>query len=147
MGKLAEALCSPAKRPQVIRDVCALVDAEVSAKSGLAGIAIKGGYAVVKSIKPGFVPAAVDHMLDEFVQKLEPFFADHQREAKGTFESYVSARTNAVAEALLGVTDGRAAKADSGTLKKTYEKLRPYAKKNVEQAVPGLGRLVDRDTK
>jgi hypothetical protein len=147
VGKLADALCAPSKRPQVIRDVCTLVDEEVSRKSGLTGIAIKGGYAVVKGIKPGFVASAVDHMLDEFVQKLEPLYDEHQRDPKGSFEAFLSSRIDATAEALLGVTDGRAAKADSGALKKTYEKLRPYAKKNVEQAIPGLGRLIDRDTR
>jgi hypothetical protein len=144
VGKLAEALCVPEKRPQVIRDVCGLIDEEVSRKSGLTGIAIKAGYAMVKGIKPGFVAAAVDHMLDEFVSKLEAFFDSYQKDGGGkSFESFASSRVDAIAEALLEVTDGRAAKADSGVLKKTYGKLRPSAKKNVELAVPGLGRLVD----
>ena len=148
MGKLTDTLCGAEKRPQVIRDVCSLIDDEVGRKSGLTGIAIKGGYAVVKGVKPGFVSAAVDHMLDEFVGKLESFYVEHQKDGRGgSFESYLSSHSDGVAEALLGVTDGRAAKAESGALKKTYEKLRPYAKKNVEQAVPGVGRLIDRHVK
>ncbi len=145
MGKLVDTLCAAGNRPQVIRDVCALIDEEVARKSGLTGIAIKGGYAVVKGLKPGFVASAVDHMLDEFVGKLEPFYEEREKSGGGKpMEAFLSSRVDAAAEALLSVTDSRAAKAESGALKKTYEKLRPYAKKNVEQAVPGVGRLVDR---
>jgi hypothetical protein len=148
VGKLVETLCGAEKRPQVIRDVCTLIDEEVSHKGGISGIAIKGGYAVVKGLKPGFVANAVDHMLDEFVEKLESFYEQYRTNGSGqSIESYFSSRSDNVAESLLGVTDARASKADSGALKKTYERLRPYAKKNVEQAVPGVGRLLDKHLK
>ena len=33
---------------------------------------------------------------------------------------------------------------ENGKLKKTYEKLRPTAKKHVEEAVPGIARLIEK---
>ena len=53
----------------------------------------------------------------------------------------------AIAEALLGITDDRAARAPGGVVKKSYEKLRPTAKKHVEEAVPGVARLIDKHTR
>jgi hypothetical protein len=54
----------------------------------------------------------------------------------------MNARAGEVADALLTISDGRAARAKNAGVKKAYEKLRPTAKKNVEAAVPRLGRLV-----
>jgi hypothetical protein len=49
-----------------------------------------------------------------------------------------------VADALLSITDKKAERSKSGLVKSTYEKLRGSAKKNVEHAVPRLGKLVER---
>jgi len=144
--KLAEVLLIDGKRPEVVRDCAALVDQEVDAKSGISGLAIKTGYRVIKALKPGIITEAFDDLLNEFVGRLDPFFvASHEAKA-ASFGDYVAPRAGEVAEALLGITDARAARADNKTIKKTYEKLRPYGKKNVEQAVPGIGRLIDKHT-
>ena len=42
------------------------------------------------------------------------------------------------------ITDAKAARAKSGVAKGAYEKLRGAAKKNVEQAVPRLGKLIEK---
>src|SRR5258708_22971618 len=65
-------------RPKVIADCVQLVNEEVDSKGGLTGLAVKGAYAIVKAVKPGFVTEAVDHMLDDFVKRLEPFWGDAQ---------------------------------------------------------------------
>lgn len=127
-----------AQRPSVVADCVALVDSEVAAKGGFGGIAIKGAYAVVKAVKPGIISAAVDHMLDEFVARLEPFYI----EAPAEFAAHLEKNKSRVADALLGVTDARASRAANATIKKAYEKLRPSAAKHVEAAVPGVGRVV-----
>jgi hypothetical protein len=49
-----------------------------------------------------------------------------------------------VADALLSVTDSKADGAQSGVVRKTYTKLRPSAKKHVEEAVPGLAVLLEK---
>ncbi len=145
MSRLADFLLTAEKHQAVVRDVCALIDEEVARKSGLGGLAIKGGYAVVKGVKPGIITGAVEDMLPEFVEKLEPFWADHQKESTGNpMEAFLRNRSGSMAEALLSITDSRAARAKNQILKKTYEKLRPYGKKNVEEAAPGIGRLIDR---
>ena len=66
MPTLKEILTVPGTRPKVVVDCVALVQEEVDSKGGLTGLAIKGAYAVVKAVKPGFVAEALDDMLDDF---------------------------------------------------------------------------------
>ena len=145
MSTLTEILLVPGTRPKVIADCVQLINEEVDSKGGLTGLAVKGAYAIVKAVKPGFVAEAVDHMLDDFVKRLEPFWADAQarNEPVGPL---MNARAGEVADALLSISDARAARAKNQGVKKAYEKLRPTGKKNVEAAVPRLGRMVAKYT-
>lgn len=145
MTTLKDALLTPDKRPRLVDDTARLVDDEVRAKSGISGMAIKAGYKTINAVKPTLVRDAVDNLLDRFVDKLEPFYAQWNEAGRsGTFGNYLAGRPREVANALLAVTDDRARSVDNRTIKKTYEKLRPQGEKNVEAAVPGLGRTLDR---
>jgi hypothetical protein len=145
MPTLKEIMVVPGNRPKVVADCVTLVQEEVDSKGGLSGLAIKAAYAVVKAVKPGFVSEAIDHMLDDFVDKLEPFWADAQAKNEPV-GALMNARAGQVADALLSISDARAAKAKNQGVKKAYEKLRPTGKKNVEAAVPRLGRLIAKYT-
>jgi hypothetical protein len=145
VATLKETLLTPENRPKVVDDAVRLVDSEVASKGGLSGIAIKTGYKAVNSVKPTLVREAVDTLLDRFVERLEPFAKEWEDKGKsGGFDAFLSSRSKQVANALLGVTDDRARSIASGTVKKTYDALRPQGEKNVEAAVPGLGRLLAR---
>ena len=61
-------------RPKVVEDCVHLIDGQVKAKGGLSGMAIKGAYATVKAIKPGFVAGVIDALFDAWVAKLEPYY-------------------------------------------------------------------------
>ena len=143
MPTLTEMLLAPGNRPKVIADCTQLINEEVDSKGGLTGLAVKGAYALVKAVKPGFINEAVDHMLDDFVKRLEPFWADAQAKNE-PIGALLNARAPQVADALLTISDDRAAKSTNNTLKKAYEKLRPTGKKHVEAAVPRIGRLVQK---
>ncbi len=143
VSTLKDILCDPKNRNNVIADAVRLVDSEVAAKGGLSGMAIKAAYKMVSAVKPTLVRDAVDNLLDRFVDRLEPFYADWNGQGKkGSFESFLSARAPQVANALLGVTDDRVKTVENATVKKAYQQLRPQGEKNVEAAVPGLGRAL-----
>jgi hypothetical protein len=145
MSTLKEILLVPGNRPKVVADCTTLVQEEVDSKGGLSGLAIKAAYAVVKAVKPGFIGEAIDHMLDDFVGKLEPFWADAQAK-NDPVAALMNARAGEVADALLSISDARAARAKNAGVKKAYEKLRPTGKKHVEAAVPRLGRMIAKYT-
>ena len=143
MPTLTDMLLAPGNRPKVIADCTQLINEEVDSKGGLTGLAVKGAYALVKAVKPGFINEAVDHMLDDFVKRLEPFWADAQAKNE-PIGPLMNGRAPQVADALLAISDERAQRSTNPTLKKAYEKLRPTGKKHVEQAVPRVGRLVQK---
>jgi hypothetical protein len=141
MGTLRDKLKDDATRQRVIDDAIKVIDAEVSDKGGLGGMAIKGAYAMVKGIAPGILQKLLNGLLPDFLDALQPF-ADKAEQGGVDLKQYVLQQPSVVANALLAVTDSRAAKADGGTLKKGYEKLRPSAQKHVESALPRLADLV-----
>jgi hypothetical protein len=141
---LAEYVGSPPAREQVISECATLVDEEVKAKGGISGIAIKGAYGTVKTIKPRFVPEVIDTLLDEWVSKLEPYYAKWRAAGTGSLAEFLTARSEDVADDLLTVTDERASRTRHKTAGKLYGKMRPSAKRNVAAAIPKLGALMER---
>ncbi len=145
MATLRDKLLNEEVRPKLVDDCCQLLDREVAGKKGISGLAVKGAYATVKAIKPGFVRGVVDFLLDEWVDKLEAYYVRyHEDGAAGSFGLYCGTHRGAVAESLLEVTDARARSTKHATAAKLYGKLRPNAKTQVEEAVPNLGAVVDR---
>jgi hypothetical protein len=140
---LKERLGQDPQRKAVVTDACDVLDQEVADKSGLSGIAIKGAYAIVKGIKPGFVQEVVDGLLDDFLQALDPLYQEavEKQQPPGRF---LAANGDRAADALLAITDDRAARSSRAVIRKTYDKLRPTAKKQVSSAAPRLGQLLDR---
>ena len=98
---------------------------------------IKTGYKAVSGIKPGFVRKVVNSLLDEWVEAIDPIWLEADA-ANSTPTAHLLREEDRVADALLSVTDRKATHAKSPVVGKTYKKLRPIAKKNVVQAVPGL---------
>lgn len=143
MPSLSETLTNDAKRNQVTDDCCGIIDAEVADKGGLTGMAIKAGYAAVKNVKPGFVRHVVYDLLPEFSSALDPMYQEAKSKSVGV-SSHFNANPGRVADALLAITDDKAKRSSSGVIKGTYEKLRGMAKKNVEAAVPRLGKLIEK---
>ncbi len=136
---LKDIITTPETRPVVVEECVELVEAEVGAK----GLFIRGAYKTVKKIKPGFVKGAIDGLLDDWLEKMEPFYGDWRQAGSGGYSDYLKTRKTEVADELLKVTDERARTSKHKTAAKMYKKLRPSALKNVESAVPGLGKLIE----
>jgi len=145
MGKLSDIMLKDGTRDRVISDSVRLIDEEVADRRGISGLAIKGGYKIIKRVKKGFVQEAVDGLIDEFIEKLEPYLEEHEGSGgSGSFAGFMTSNKTRVADSLLGVTDQRRDGSTNKTIRKAYDKLRPMAKSNVEQAVPRLGTMVQK---
>lgn len=143
MPTLLENFSAPQKRQAAIADSVTLIDQEVDSKGGLTGIAIKGAYKLVKGFKPGFVPEVVDALLDDFARNLQPVIDDARAQGK-PIGQFFSANRSRVADALLAITDDRASRSKHGSLRTAYERLRGTAKKQVEEAVPRVGAMIEK---
>lgn len=143
MASLKELLGGADKRGAIIDDSLRVLDAEVDSKGGLGGMAIKTAFKVVKGVSPGFLRQVVDHLLDDFLDALDPVYQEAL--AKGVApRAHLQSNPSRVADALLAITDRRAQNAKNATIKKAYESLRGQAKKHVEAAVPRLGEMFER---
>lgn len=148
MTTLVEKITAPDVHPQVIEGCMQLIESEVASKSGLSGAAVKAGYKVVKTLKPGMIQEVVTKLLPEFATALQPMYeksgASGAADSGKIFSAYLVGHQDEAADALLGVTDRKAAKAQNKTLQKTYERLRGGAKTHVTAAIPGLSRTLGR---
>jgi len=109
------------------------------------GFMVKTAFKVVKGIKPGFIPMAIDNLLDDFSKQLDPHFAAWDDGGRtGSLESHFVRNGARIANDLLSVTDKRAETAKSNTVKKAYKKLRPAATKHITTAMPSVADMVMR---
>ena len=146
MGALSEVIKDRNKRKQVIEDGERLIEQEVADKSGMTGFAVKAGFKVIKGIRPGIIPMALDGLMDEFCARVDPFYEAFQASGEKDLRSYFVRRGSEIANALLAITDGRAERTDHRTLKGAYFQLRPQAEKHVVTAMPRVADLVRKHT-
>jgi len=141
---LQETLLAPETRPQVIDDCHALLQQQVSDGSGISGTAVKIAYKTVNTFIPGHIRTMVESLLPEMVNVLEPYWTDFLASGGSEFGDYLAKRGDEVSEALLSVTDARAATSERPTIVKAYGKVRGSAGKQVAAALPQVGALVQR---
>jgi len=141
---LHEQIAVEPTRPRVVAECVTMIDQQVRAKGGMRGMTVRAAYATIKTLKRGFVTGVVEALLDDWLGKLEPYYARWGSGGSGTFSEYLTARSDEVAEDLLVVTDQRAETTKHTTAKKYYFKMRDKAKENVVDAVPELARLIER---
>jgi hypothetical protein len=86
----------------------------------------------------------VESLLPEMAVKLEPYWADFTASGGSTFGDYLAKRSDEVSEALLSITDARAAASTRPTITKAYGTVRGNAAKHVTAALPSVGALVQK---
>jgi len=146
MGALTDALTDKNRRRLIIEGGAALINSEVASKRGISGMAVKAAFKVVKKVKPGMIEQAMAGLIDDFALKIDPFY-DSFLESGGTDASAYFVKHGAqISTALLEITDARAKRNRHRTLKGAYNKLRPQAMKHCQEAMPGIGALVQEHT-
>lgn len=140
MSSLPELLLDPSRREHAVTALAGTVDSEVARKSGITGMALKAAYKAVQKISPGLVRRAVNGMLPDAAEKLDPIW---QERGAVPFAEYLPTRSDEAADALLSVSDERASRPDNATLAKVYNTVRPKAKSQVVDALPAIGRAID----
>jgi len=141
---LQEIMLAPQTQPRVIDDALALVDQQISDKSGISGTAVKLAYKSVVSFSPGHIRYMIETLMPAMLEKLQPYWADFQVSGGGVFGDYLSKRGEEVAEALLSITDARAEGSNRPIIVKAYKSVRGGASKNVQAALPDMGALVQK---
>ena len=144
MATLREILLAPQTQPQVINDALALVDEQISDKSGISGTAIKLAYKAVVSFSPNHIRYMVEQLTPQMLDQLEPYWADFKALGGGVFGDYLAKNSEQVSESLVAITDARAEGSNRPVIVKAYKSVRGSAVKNVQAALPELGALVQK---
>jgi hypothetical protein len=142
---LTDGLNDPNKKARVVADCVRLIDEQVAAKSGLAGLGLKAGYTTVKGVMPNYIAGAVEGLLPEVLATLDPIWSEGIQ--TGDPAAYLAQNSSRAADALLGITDARIEKSPRAVVRGTYHKLRKSANTYVEEAIPGLATIIDNYTK
>jgi Family of unknown function (DUF6918) len=141
---LHDILTAPQTLPNVVKDGIALVDGQISDKSGISGAAIKLAYKAVTTFSPDHIQYMVYTLMPQMAEKLQPYWDDFLAAGGGSFGDYLAKRGGEVSETLLSITDARAEGSGRPVIVKAYKSVRGSAAKNVQAALPDLGALVQK---
>ncbi|MCA1991462.1 MAG: hypothetical protein LDL41_05360 [Coleofasciculus sp. S288] len=142
---LSEGLKDRNKKASVAADCVKLIDEHVATKGGLGGLGLKAAYGTVKGVMPNYINGAIERLLPEAFAALDPIWSEGVQ--TGNPVEYLTQNRSRTADALLSVTDARIEKTNNGIVRGSYSKLRNSAKSDVEEAVPGLAKILDNYTK
>ncbi|MBX2866175.1 MAG: hypothetical protein KTR27_21695 [Leptolyngbyaceae cyanobacterium MAG.088] len=137
---LSEKIQDAAVRANIAEDCAKLIDKQVATKGGLAGIAMKTAYGVIKGVGASYIPGAIDRLLPDACQALDPLWQEGAE--AGDPVKYLSENSDRTADSILSVTDARIANTSNGVVSATYKKLRKSVKNDVEAAVPDLAQII-----
>ena len=146
MSTLTEKLNEDGIRPKVLQDCVVVLEEEVNKKSGISGFTVRKGFQVVNRIDNGrLLNKAIDGLLDDFVNALNPYYQSYiQNGQNGGFSNYLASQEDQVAESLISVTDTKRQYTNNTVFAKSYDTLRPTALRNVKDSVPAVGRLMEK---
>ena len=139
---LQEILLAPGTRPEVAKDCFTLIQQEMSEKSGISAAAVKLAYKTASTFAPGHIQHIIDTLLPGMADQLQPFWADFNASGGSAFGDYLAKHSDAASEAMLSVTDARAAASNRPIIYRAYNTVRGGAAKHVQAALPRVGDLV-----
>lgn len=142
MNNFSDILLANDRRDSLVGALVELIEGQVASRKGLKGATLKAGLAVLKSAKPGILPRAVNRLLPDFAEALDPLYQEYMDGGHSIdFAAFLQQRSDRATEALLGVADLRVRQA-SGSVQSAYKRLRGSAEAEVATAMPGIAQLL-----
>ncbi len=141
---LSDVIATDEAKQQVVTDCQALIEQQVSATSGVGGMALKAAFKTVTTLAPGYYESRVERLLPDLLKRLQPFWADFQNSGGGQFGDYLQSRAQEVADSVLAVTDQRAQRSNRTAVTSVYKAVRGSAVEHIQAALPAVGALVEK---
>jgi hypothetical protein len=141
---LQEILLAPGVRPQLTADCYQLLEQQIAELPGVSGTAVRLACKTVNTFRPGHIRYMVQALLPQLTGQLEPYWADFATSGNSGFGDYLAKRGEDVAQALLSVTDARAAASGRPVVVRAYGTVRGSAARHVEIALPHIGDLIQK---
>ena len=141
MAHLSELMSGP-QRTAVVSDCGELVEGVVAKQSGITGMALKGAVAAAKKVDAAIITKALDRVLPDVLDALDPHWQDFASNPEQDFGAFVEPRSAQVSDSIMSVADKHAEQINSPALSKPYNSLRGKASKFLTPAVPDFGRVL-----
>ena len=141
MTHLSELMWGP-QRTAVVSDCGELVEGVVAKQSGITGMALKGAVAAAKKVDAAIITKALDRVLPDVLDALDPHWQDFASNPEQDFGSFLEPRSAEVSDSIMSVADKHAEQINSPALSKPYNSLRGKASKFLTPAVPDFGRVL-----
>lgn len=141
MAHLSELMSGP-QRTAVVSDCGELVEGVVAKQSGITGMALKGAVAAAKKVDAAIITKALDRVLPNVLDALDPHWQDFASNPEQDFGSFLEPRSAEVSDSIMSVADKHAEQINSPALSKPYNSLRGKASKFLTPAVPDFGRVL-----
>ncbi len=137
---LSDKIGDQTTRKNLAADCAKLMDEQVAAKGGISGLALKAAYGVVKGVEPSYISGAIQRLLPDALAALDPMWDEGVQ--SGDPVQYLTQNRARTADMLLSITDTKIEKSNNGVVRASYNKLRKSVKSDVEEAVPGLAKIL-----
>lgn len=137
-------LLSTDRRSGVVADLAQLAEEAVDKQSGISGMAIKGGLAAAKKVRPTIVPQGIDRLLPDILGDLDGRWKQYQDDAASDFGAFLEPNSEEVAESLLNTADDRLNEMNNQTITKIYNSVRGRGGKLLAPHIPEIGRIVEK---
>ncbi len=124
-------------------DCVALMEEQVSAKKGIKGVTFKTLYKGIKTISPDYTTNAIKGLLPSISQAIDPLWSEGIEQ--GNPVDYLSKNQSLTADTILTVTDNRIKNSSNKIVKASYNKVRNSLKSEIEEVVPQLAVILDRN--
>ena len=141
MAHLSELMSAP-QRTAVVSDCGELVEGVVAKQSGITGMALKGAVAAAKKVDAAIITKALDRVLPDVLDALDPHWQDFASNPEQDFGSFLEPRSAEVSDSIMSVADKHAEQINSPALSNPYNSLRGKASKFLTPAVPDFGRVL-----
>jgi len=130
------------QRTAVVSDCGELVEGVVAKQSGITGMALKGAVAAAKKVDAAIITKALDRVLPDVLDALDPHWQDFASNPEQDFGSFLAPCSAEVSDSIMSVADKHAEQINSPALSKPYNSLRGKASKFLTPAVPDFGRVL-----
>ncbi|WP_374679758.1 DUF6918 family protein [Hydrocarboniphaga effusa] len=142
MSTLAEILLAPHRKEALTADCVRIVEHHLNSLRSLRGLALKAGLAVLKATRPDLIPRAINRLLPDLIEALEPLYARFGQTSDRDFSLFLRKNADEAIEALRRKIDGRAAESSNEAAKSTYRKLRGTLHEEIETLFPELSKTL-----
>ncbi|ANE02784.1 DUF6918 family protein [Corynebacterium crudilactis] len=128
-----------------VQDMSAFIEETVGKQSGLSGIALKGAMAAATKVDSDIVAKGSRRLLPEMAESLDSLWQEYTNADAADFGTYLEANSTQALDAILSVADRNADNINVPGLDKVYKGVRGKAAKVIEQELPAIGQLIEKN--